>query len=174
MEFSIKELSPEKAKTGCVVVGVYQEHELTAPARRLDQAAKGKLRQALRDLSGKTGSTLLARLPGIAAERVLLVGLGERREFAEPAYRDAVRAAANALRDLGAKDAALYLGRLDSGQRLVRPIDPGRHAWVQVATGTVDLAERTLRAGDGAAVSGERSLTLVGRDDAEVLVFDLK
>jgi len=72
------------------------------------------------------------------------------------------------------QDAALYLGRLDSGQRLVRQIDPGRHAWVQVATGAVDLAERTLRAGDGAAVSGERSLALVGRDDAEVLVFDLK
>src|SRR6267142_7007458 len=115
MEFSIKELSPEKAKTGCVVVGVYQEHELTAPARRLDQAAKGKLRPALRDLSGKTGSTLLLRLPDIAAERVLLVGLGERREFAEAAYRDAVRAAANALRELGAKDAALFLTDLKVG-----------------------------------------------------------
>ena len=117
MEFSIKELSPEKAKTGCVVVGVYQERELTAPARRLDQAAKGKLRQALRDLSGKAGSTLLAHFPGVAAERVLLVGLGERREFAEPAYRDAVRAAANALRELGAKDAALYLVDLKVGAR---------------------------------------------------------
>src|SRR5205814_10465651 len=58
----------------------------------------------------KTGSTLLLRaLPHVAAERVLLVGLGAKKEFGEAAYRDAVRTAANALRELGAKDAALFL-----------------------------------------------------------------
>ena len=118
MEFSIKTLSPEKAKTGCLVLGVYREKELSAPARRVDQAAKGKLRAALADLSGKTGSTLLLRgLPGVAAERVLLVGLGERKRFAEAAYRDAVRAAAQALKELGAKDAALFLVDLKVGAR---------------------------------------------------------
>jgi len=77
MEFSIKTLSPETAKTGCVVLGVYAEKELTAPARRVDHSSKGALSAALTDLSGKAGSTLLLRgLPNIAAERVLLVGLG--------------------------------------------------------------------------------------------------
>ena len=110
MEFSIKTLSPETAKTGCVVLGVYSEKELSAPAQRVDQRSKGALRAALPDLSGKTGSTLLLRaLPQVAAERVLLVGLGAKKEFGEAAYRDAVRAAANALRELGAKDAALFL-----------------------------------------------------------------
>src|SRR5258708_35243339 len=109
MQFSIKALSPEAARIGCVVLGVYQGGERTAPARRVDQASKGALREALRGLSGRTGSTLLLRrLPGVAAERVLLVGLGERKEFAEPAYRDAVRAAGSALKDLGAKDAAFF------------------------------------------------------------------
>src|SRR5258705_2230266 len=117
MEFSIKTLSPEKAKTGCLVLGIYQEQELAAPARRVDQAAKGKSREALRDLPGKAGSTLLLRLPGVAAERVLLVGLGERREFAEPAYRDAVRGAAQALKDLGAKDAVFFPADLKVGDR---------------------------------------------------------
>ncbi|MGH8689776.1 MAG: leucyl aminopeptidase [Burkholderiales bacterium] len=110
MEFSIKTLSPEAAKVGCVVLAVHQGGELTAAARRVDQASKGALRKALRDISGRTGSTLLLRaLPGVAAERVLLVGLGEKKDAAEPAYRDAVRAAANALKELGAKDAALFL-----------------------------------------------------------------
>jgi leucyl aminopeptidase len=118
MEFSIKALSPEKAKTGCVVLGIYQEKELTAPARRVDQAAKGFLKNASHDLSGKTGSTLLLRgVPGVSAERVLLVGLGERGKFGEAAYRDAVRAAANALKDFGAKDAALFLVDLKVGAR---------------------------------------------------------
>src|ERR671924_762718 len=109
VEFSIKTLSPETAKTGCVVVGVHQGSELTAAARRLDQASKGELKRAARDISGKTGSTLLLRsLAGVAAERVLLVGLGEK-ETKEAAYRDAVRAAANALKELDLKEAALFL-----------------------------------------------------------------
>jgi len=116
MEFSIRALSPETAKTGCIVLGVHADRELTAPARRVDQSSRGALRQALADLSGKLGATLLLRgLPNIAAERVLLVGLGARKEFAEPAYRDAVRAAANVLRELGAKDAALFLVDLKVG-----------------------------------------------------------
>src|SRR5258706_9418003 len=120
MEFSIKTLSPETAKTGCVVLGVYSEKELTPPARRVDQRARGGLRAALADLSGKLGSTLLLRaLPNVAAERVLLVGLGAKKEFGEAAYRDAVRAAANALRELGAKDAALYLVDLKVGSQPV-------------------------------------------------------
>ena len=110
MEFSIKTLLPETAKTGCVVLGIYAEKELTAPARRVDQKSNGGLRSALADLSGKAGSTLLLRgLRGVAAERVLLVGLGAKKEFGEAAYRDAVRAAASALRELGAKDAAVFL-----------------------------------------------------------------
>jgi leucyl aminopeptidase len=119
VEFSIKTLSPETAKTGCVVLGVYQGGELTAAARRVDQAAKGALKKALRDISGKTGSTLLLRaLSGVAAERVLLIGLGEK-PVTEAAYRDAVRAAANALKDLHAKDAALFLVDMKVGARPV-------------------------------------------------------
>src|SRR5713101_2327208 len=118
MEFRIKALSPEAAKAGCVVVGIHSGKELTPAARRVDQAARGALRKALGDLSGKIGSTLLLRgLPGVAAERVLLVGLGERKEFAEAAFRDAVRAAAAALKELGAKDAALFLADLKVGSR---------------------------------------------------------
>jgi leucyl aminopeptidase len=110
MEFSITALSPETAKAGCVVVGVHSGKELTPPAKRIDQASRGALRNALSDLQEKTGSTLLLRgLPGVAAERVLLVSLGARKEFGASQFRDAVRAAAVALRDLPAKDAALFL-----------------------------------------------------------------
>ena len=127
MEFSIRALSPETAKAGCVVLGIHSGGELTAAARRVDQASRGALRKALGDLSGRAGSTLLLRsLPGVAAERVLLVGLGERNDYAEPAYRDAVRAAANALKDLEAKDAVLFLV---DGKVRARPVSWNvRHA----------------------------------------------
>ncbi len=117
VEFSIKTLSPEAAKTGCVVLGVHTGGTLTPAARRVDQAAKGALKKALGDISGKTGSTLLLRsLPGVAAERVLLVGLGDA-PVSEASYRDAVRAAANALKELGAKEAAVFLVDLKAGAR---------------------------------------------------------
>jgi leucyl aminopeptidase len=120
VEFSIKTLAPERAKTGCLVLGVYPGGALTRAAQLADRAARGALRSALAlgDLTGKPGSTLLLReLPGLAAQRVLLVGLGERKEFGEQPLRDAVRGAANALRELGAKDATVYLGELRAARR---------------------------------------------------------
>jgi leucyl aminopeptidase len=120
MEFSIKAVSPETVKSGCVVVGIHSDRELTPPAKRVDQASRGAVRGALGDLSGKTGSTLLLRdLPGVAATRVLLVGLGERKELAEASFREAVRAAGGALKELAAKDAALFLVDLKVGERPV-------------------------------------------------------
>ncbi|KAM3102696.1 pirin family protein [Phormidesmis sp. 146-12] len=48
----------------------------------------------------------------------------------------------------------------------------GRHFWVQVARGAVSLNGELLNQGDAAALDGE-TLELVGKEDAEVLVFDL-
>ncbi len=120
MEFSIKPLSPETAKSGCVVLGVHAQKQLTPAARRVDQRAKGALRAALEDLPARTGATLLLRgLPGVAAARVLVVSLGEKKEYGEPAYRDAVRGAGVALRELGAKDAAFFLVDEKVGERSI-------------------------------------------------------
>jgi leucyl aminopeptidase len=103
-----------------VVIGVHAERELTPAAKRVDQAARGALKKALGDLPARAGSTLLLRrLPGVAAERVLLVSMGARKEFAESAFRDAVRGAAHALKDLEAKDAAFFLVDAKVGSRPV-------------------------------------------------------
>jgi leucyl aminopeptidase len=121
MEFSIRAIAPERVKS-CAVLGIFKQDgtggELTAPARRADQVAKGFIRKALKDLPAKTGSTLLLReLPGIAAGRVMLVGLGERKEFGEAAYRDALRGAANALKEFGIEDVALFLVDIKVGSQ---------------------------------------------------------
>ena len=110
MEFSINAHSPESAKASCIVIGVHSGQELTPAAKRVDQTARGALKKALGDLPSKTGSTLVLRaLPGVAAERVLVVALGERKEFSENAFRDAVRGASQALKDLAAPEASLFL-----------------------------------------------------------------
>ncbi len=68
---------------------------------------------------------------------------------------------------------ALYGAVLAPDQRVSFELKPSRHAWVHVARGSLQLNGTRLDAGDGAAVSDERALTLVGRDEAEVLLFDL-
>jgi leucyl aminopeptidase len=112
-------------KTGCLVLGVYQAGGAGAPllsraAQAADRAARGRLREVLAqgDLSAKAGSALLLhKVAGLPAERVLLVGLGEQKEFGETAFRDAVRGAAGALKELGVKHATLYLADLKVAKR---------------------------------------------------------
>ncbi len=120
MEFSIKRCSPEKQRTACAVVGVYENRHLDAAAKRLDAASGGYLAEVLKrgDLDGKAGSTLmLPAVPGVPCERVLLVGLGKEKEFGDKAYRDAVRAAIKAVSGTGARDATLYLADLPMKKR---------------------------------------------------------
>ena len=112
MEFSIKSGSPEKQRAGCVVVGVFEGRKLSAACQAIDKAAKNGVSEVLRkgDLEGASGQTLLLHnLPGVPADRVLLVGLGRERDFGEVAYRAAMAAAAKALRGTGASDATICL-----------------------------------------------------------------
>jgi quercetin 2,3-dioxygenase len=67
----------------------------------------------------------------------------------------------------------LYATVLGAGQSVRHELKPDRHAYLQVARGSVTLNGTPLAEGDGAAVSAEKSIELAGVDDAEVLVFDL-
>jgi redox-sensitive bicupin YhaK (pirin superfamily) len=71
------------------------------------------------------------------------------------------------------QDAELYAALLAPGDRVTHVLAPGRHAWVQVARGGVQLGTQPLAAGDGAAVSDEPSLDIVATAPSEILVFDL-
>ncbi len=71
------------------------------------------------------------------------------------------------------QDASVYAGLLEPGERVAHEQRPGRHSWVHVARGSVDLNGQTLREGDGAAVSDEQRLDLTANDSSEVLLFDL-
>jgi quercetin 2,3-dioxygenase len=52
-------------------------------------------------------------------------------------------------------------------------LGPDRHGWVQVVRGDLTLNGIEMHAGDGAAVSTEKRLTLTATTEAEVLLFDL-
>ena len=112
MEFSIKTGSPEKQRSACVVIGVFEPRKLTLPAELLDNAAGNYISDIIRrgDMEGKSGATLLLHnVPGTLCERVLLVGLGKEKEFREKEYRDAIRCAVKTLNETGAFDGTLFL-----------------------------------------------------------------
>ena len=72
------------------------------------------------------------------------------------------------------QDVSLYVALLDNKQKVEHTLAPGRHAWLQVAKGSVELNGKRLEQGDGAAVSDEQKLALAGaQDGSEILLFDL-
>jgi redox-sensitive bicupin YhaK (pirin superfamily) len=71
------------------------------------------------------------------------------------------------------QDNELYVAVLAPGQAVKHELNKERHAYVQVARGSVTLNGKTLEAGDGAAISAEKAVELTGVKDAEVLLFDL-
>ena len=74
------------------------------------------------------------------------------------------------------QDASVYASLLDSGKSVQAELKPGRHAWVQLISGQLDVNGAKLKAGDGAAVSWERALKIAstgGNGASEFLLFDL-
>jgi leucyl aminopeptidase len=115
MEFDVTTGSLEQQRSGCVVAGLYEQCKLSPGAMALDAASGHALAALLKrgDLEGELGTTLLLHhVPGLACERVLLVGLGREREFAEARYRTALGAATRTLRATGAGEAIFCLGDL--------------------------------------------------------------
>jgi quercetin 2,3-dioxygenase len=71
------------------------------------------------------------------------------------------------------QDNELYATVLSAGDSVKHELKPERHAYVQVARGSVKLNGKKLDVGDGAAISSEKAVELEGVKDAEVLLFDL-
>lgn len=101
----------------------------------------------------------------------------EQRKFAREAMRGRLLRIAGPGGSGGTvvihQDAHLYAAQLEPGQQVAHELAPGRHAWLQIARGAVDLNNHRLAAGDGAAISEENQITLQASTPAEILLFDL-
>ena len=115
MEFTAKSGNPEKQRTACIVVGVFEPRRLSPAAERLDQVSDGFISNLIRrgDLEGKIGQTLLLHsVPNTLCDRILLVGCGRERELHDAQYRKIISTTANTLNDIGAMEAVCYLTEL--------------------------------------------------------------
>jgi len=110
------------------------------------------------------------------AERGITPGYSQKR-FADTERHNRLRIVASPDGADGSipinQDASLFAMNLDAGSDVSHEFAPGRHGWVQVIRGEIDVNGTKLSAGDGAAISDEKSITITASNDVELLLFDL-
>ena len=115
MEFNVKSGSPEKQRSACIVVGVYEPRRLSGVAEQLDAISEGYISNLLRrgDLEGKAGQMLLLHhVPNVLSERVLLVGCGKERELDGRQYKQIIAKTIQTLNETGSMEAVCFLTEL--------------------------------------------------------------
>ncbi len=91
----------EKLKTDCLAIGVFQEEPLPADARRVDSLLNGSISYLVKnkDFKAELNETFLFPTLGkLAAKRILLVGLGKKKDFTFDITRQAAATAVQAIK----------------------------------------------------------------------------
>ncbi len=99
---------------------MHESRKLTPAAQAIDDAGDKYLSNLLRkgDMDGKIGqSLLLHNVPGIPAERVLLVGCGKEADLDHRQYRKIVVNSIRQIKQTGAREAVSYIPGLDVKDR---------------------------------------------------------
>ncbi|WP_027148925.1 leucyl aminopeptidase [Methylobacter tundripaludum] len=120
MDYSIETAPLEELQCDCVIVGVYQDQQLSPSATALNNSTNGLINNIVSrgDLSGKNGETVLINaVPGSKIERILLVGLGENKPLSGKNYKKALLAAVNSLKKPQIKSVVCCLAECDVTDR---------------------------------------------------------
>ncbi len=168
LEFTLNHDTPASATTDCIVVGSFADKSLTPAGQALDKAADGRLTALLErgDVAGKTGkTTLLHDVAGVAAPRVLVIGLGDKAKFGVPQYLKAAADAVRALKGGGASSALFTLSELavpgrDPAWNVRQAIIAAAHAGYRY---TATLGDKNKAKSDD---SGLKSFAVAGDDTA--------
>ncbi|HEY8507593.1 MAG TPA: leucyl aminopeptidase [Steroidobacteraceae bacterium] len=115
MTFTLSDAPVARLQVCLLVVGVFARNGLSNSAEAVDTASRGRLAALLRrgDLENRIGaSVIFYDLPGVAARRVLVVCLGDRKSFDESAFFKALIGAGQALNALNVRDVAFTLAEL--------------------------------------------------------------
>lgn len=115
MKFSTKTGAPQSLSTDALILGVFEKGSQPAATAATDKAAQGLIGRLQKqgDFTGKAGTTLVVRHPtGLKAERLVLVGLGDKAEFTLKTWTQAHRGAMTAVLGTTAVDAINTLATL--------------------------------------------------------------
>ncbi|GAB2792674.1 leucyl aminopeptidase [Halomonas shantousis] len=120
MEFPVLTVNPAKVETACLVVPVFKDGDLLPVAEKLDDASERLIGQLIErgDFDPGLGNVqLIPFAPGLGAERLMLVGLGERGKCNEGTLRKALDAAFTALTKLPGDEVAVAFTDVPVGER---------------------------------------------------------
>jgi leucyl aminopeptidase len=112
MEFTTKTGALASQKTPCLILAVFEKQPRAGLTESMDTASGGRLSALWNkgDLDGESGRTLmLYDLPGLAAERVLLLDFGKPQSFNRTSYRKTLAAAVTCLQQTQVGEAILAL-----------------------------------------------------------------
>lgn len=96
MEFKLTTGDLSQQSSDCIILGIFADKQLTPQASAIDSASGGYLSELLErgDITGKLKQTLLLHtIPKLNFERVLLIGLGNEKDFNEKNYIQALTSA---------------------------------------------------------------------------------
>jgi len=114
MQFEAFSGNPATQRSGCLIVGAFEDRHLGEQALAVDRAQRGALTRLLArgDFTCRAGeSLLLADTTGLRAERLLLIGLGPKGKYNRRAWRRAVTTAIVALTRTRITSAAVAIDR---------------------------------------------------------------
>ncbi|ATG92314.1 leucyl aminopeptidase [Methylomonas koyamae] len=116
MDYSIESSPLDKLQSDCLLLGIYENQQLTPAAAALDAANGGLIGKLIArgDIKGKNAETLLVNnLPEGNIVRIVLVGFGERGKVSRKQYRKALAAAVKTVKDSKVQSASSALLDID-------------------------------------------------------------
>ncbi len=116
IRFSTSDNPAASSDCGCLIIAVFAQRPIAEQWSELDAASDGLLSRLEdgEELPHGTGKTLMLHEPrGLAARRLLIVGLGKPEKFNDAAFVKAARSAGKALRQSRATDALCLLAEID-------------------------------------------------------------
>ena len=123
MDFNISiSASPHQTKTPAIAIGVFTDGVLSATADAIDRASSGAVRAGIKaEFTARVGATLVLRnLEGVAAARIVLVGLGKQAEYTPRTHARAEQAFAAYCVQARLTDATSTLAAIDCATAPVR------------------------------------------------------
>ena len=119
MQFSVKSGTPEKQRSACLVIGIFEARRhndaLSDNAKTLDKGAKGYITNILKQglFGGKVGQhLLLPQVPKLLTGRVLLIGCGKKQDIGLSQFRKIIHHTTQVLSNLNINEAVSYLSNL--------------------------------------------------------------
>ena len=116
MDYSIETSALDKLETDCIIVGIYENQQLSPFAAEVDRLTEGLVTTFIDrgDIKGNNADTLLINyIPNSPIQRILVVGFGDQTAVTQKSYRKALSAAIAVLKGLNIKSACASLLDID-------------------------------------------------------------